>query len=265
MSDEEKKKARIAGQKALASKMRILRKSKVTYSTIIGNKKRVKLPDTIIDELAIRLTVDSSSNTGLRWSDSNMIRADFRGKEAGSVKHKASKYFYIYVVIDKIKYAIQAANAVWMLVRKTKIEGNLVINHINLNSLDNSIENLELVTNEVNAIRRGIRGSSEYKNVSKDNLARRSRKPFRAYFKYRGKSYSAAHSSSQHHALILGWELITSGKVPLDYVKGQSTEWKDGTYLQRALAECEKQGIAVTPPKFKTLYEYIASVESEAA
>jgi hypothetical protein len=47
----------------------------------------------------------------------------------------------------------------------------------------------------------------------------------------------------------------------MDGVKYQIEEYLEGTYLKRALAECKKQGIAVKRPKYKTLYEYIASVE----
>jgi hypothetical protein len=86
-----------------------------------------------------------------------------------------------------------------------------------------------------------------------------------ARFNFSGLECSSKYVQSQDYAFVLGWEILTSGQIPLKYIKSKSLEYLDGTYLQKALAECAKQGIAVTPPKFKTLYEYIASVESEAA
>lgn len=260
MMDKEKREKRNRKQR------QAWRVSKVakTY-TMVGKVKIVDLPANILDILHERFRVDETSKTGLRWSESSANQLRCRGKEAGyllgSHRDITRMYYNIRFNLGKIRYAIGVARAVVMMVNNIIIDPALCVNHKNRKTQDNRIANLEVTTASANSVNRaGIASSSSYKNVNK-----RGRGSFYAVFSFLGLYYSTKYTSSEHHAAILGWELMTSGEVPLGYIKSQSDEWKDGTYLQRALAECKKQGIAVTPPKFKTLYEYIASVESEAA
>jgi hypothetical protein len=234
--------------------------------TVIGKSKEVKLPAETLATLHDRFRVDESSKTGLRWSESSINKPHCMGKEAGILTgscNPALSYYYIELKIGGVKYRMGVARVIIMMVNNIIIDPGMCVNHINRNRKDNRIVNLEVTTtglNNVNCVRKRF---CSYKNV---NIARsKPSTPFFACFRFLGKCYKTRPVASEDHALMLGWELITSGEVPLVYIKSQIDEWKDGTYLQRALAECKKQGIAVTPPKFKTLHEYIASVESEAA
>jgi hypothetical protein len=230
-----------------------------TY-TMVGKIKIVDLPANILDVLRERFRVDETSKTGLRWAESSVNRSDCRGKEAGhllgSRRDITRMYYVIRFNIGKVKHAIGVSRVIVMLATNAIIDPALCVNHKNRNTQDNRIANLEVTTASANCVNRTRIASSSYKNINK-----RSSGSFSAIFGFLGLYYRTKYTSSEHHAVILGWELMTSGEVPLGYIKSQSDEWKDGTYLQRALAECKKQGISVKRPKFKTLYEYIASVE----
>jgi len=233
-----------------------------TY-TMAGKVKIVDLPANILDILHDRFRVDETSETGLRWSESSANKPRCRGKEAGCLlgpKQIIYRYYVIRFTIGKVKYIIGVARVIVMMANNIIIDPALRVNHINRNTQDNRIANLEVTTVSSNNVNSRPRGSCTYKNIRKNS----SSSSFLASFSFLGRHYRTKHTSSEDHAVILGWELLTSGKVPLGYIKSQIDEWKDGTYLQRALAECKKQGIAVTPPKFKTLHEYIAFVENNA-
>jgi len=234
-----------------------------TY-TMVGKLKIVDLPANILDVLRERFRVDETSKTGLRWSESSVNQLRCRGKEAGHLlgSHRAITRMY-YVVrfnIGKVNHVVGVSRIIVMLANNTIIDPALCVNHKNRNTQDNRIANLEVTTLNANSVNRTRVTSNSYKNIKKHS----STGSFFAAFCFLGLSYRTKYTSSEDHAVILGWELLTSGKVPLAYVKSQIDEWKDGTYLQKALAECKKQGIAVTPPKFKTLHEYIAFVENNA-
>jgi hypothetical protein len=239
-----------------------------TY-TMAGKVKIVDLPANILDILHERFRVDETSKTGLRWSESSANQPYCRGKEVGSLTGSTeidSRYYTIKFKLGGVRYFIGAARAIVMMVNNIIIDPALRVNHINKNTQDNRIVNLEVTTVSSNNVNCRPKGSCTYKNIQRHSSRSDSESPlFLAGFFFLGRCYYTKYTSSEDHAVILGWELMTSGEVPLGYIKSQSDEWKDGTYLQRALAECKKQGIAVTPPKFKTLYEYLASVESEAA
>ena len=126
------------------------------------------------------------------------------------------------------------------------------------------IENLKSGDYLHNAINCSHKKSYGYPNISIKKFANFEKVYFVARFSCSGSNWSSNYVQSQDYAFVLGWEILTSGQIPLKYVKSKSLEFLDGTYLQKALAECEKQGITVTPPKFKTLYEYIAFVENNA-
>ena len=237
-----------------------------TY-TMVGKFKIVNLPANILDILHERFRVDETSKTGLRWSESSANQPYCRGKEVGSLTGGTEididrRYYTIRFNLGGVRYFIGAARAIVMMVNNIIIDPALRVNHINKNTQDNRIVNLEVTTVSSNNVNCRLKGSCTYKNIQRHSSRSDSKSPlFLASFCFLGRHYCTKYTSSEDHAVILGWELMTSGKVPLAYVKSQIDEWKDGTYLKRALAECKKQGIAVTPPKYKTLYEYIASVE----
>jgi hypothetical protein len=239
------------------SKLKGIENQKLKKYVMFGNVKLIELPTNAVTNLQERFKIDETCESGLRWSDSNLNKPHKKGKEAGYF-HKSSGYYHVRVFIDLVEYDLSVARVVWMIANSTGIEPGMQIDHRNKNRKDNRISNLTLGTSNLNMVNRSF-GLNYYKNVFRSS---RKRKPsFYARFSYLGKSYCTKSTSSEDRAFLFGWDLLTSGKVPLVYVKAQSTEWQDGTYLKRALAECKKQGIAVTPPKFKTLYEYIASVE----
>ena len=226
----------------------------------VGKLKAIELPVNTVAILQDKFRVDETSKTGLRWSESTSANKPcLRGKEAGT-KSKTG-YYVIQIQIGSVKYLTGVSRIIMMITNNKIIEPGMVINHINRKRDDNRIANLEVTTRGLNRVNCAKHCSSFYKNVifSRSNCSRNA--PFAASFQFLKVTYRSKYTTSEDHAVILGWELMTSGEVPLGYIKAQSDEWKDGPYLQRALAECKKQGIAVTPPKYKTLYEYIASVE----
>lgn len=229
-----------------------------TY-TMVGKIKIVDLPANILDVLRERFRVDEFSKTGLRWVDSSINRPDCRGKEAGTVIGPSRGYYYINIVINSIKYKLSVARIVWMMVNNEIIEPGMQIDHRNKKRDDNRISNLQVCSASANNINRYY-SSNSYKNILVDRRKFPPRR-FRFAFKFLGKRYVTKSASTEDSAFLLSWELLTSGKVPLACIKAQSLEYLDGSDLKRALAECAKQAIAVTTPKYKTLYEYIASVE----
>lgn len=249
MRDRKKDEIRRAADK-------VKRKKVVEYVVIVGKHVRVKYPEDIVSKLADRFIVDPTSKTGLRWTESDTNKCNLRGREAGYLRNIG--YFFVNVVIHSVSYSLQVANIVWMLANGKIVKDSEVIDHDNTNRLDNRVENListPIGLNNINKKKR-VKSTSSYKNVIINRVAK-----FRASFKYRGKVWHTRVVSSQHYAFVLGWQLLTSGEVPLEYIKAQSLEYLEGTYLQIALAECAKEGIVVERPKYKTLHEYIASVE----
>lgn len=236
------------------------RKKNVKYVTIAGKLKKVNYPDNIIEKLSEKLEVDPLSETGLRWRNSYPNKFSIRGNEAGKIR--AGGYFYIRIIIDSIQYSIQSANVVWMLVNKRIVEDGKIIDHYDHNRRNNKIENLISRSMNENVANRSKYGKLKYKNLYASSRIPRSGKiKYGAGFRWKGVTWYAKMATTQDHAFVLGWELMTSGSLPLEYIKAQPKELLDGTEIRKALAECAKHGIAVTPPKFKTLYEYIASVE----
>jgi hypothetical protein len=249
---------KIKALKAAWSKKR--RAVKKEYVIISGKQKRVKYPNNIVDILDTRFKVSRCSKTGLRWSDSDANKYWLRGQEAGYFM--GAGYLFVSITIDSVSYTIQVANIVWMLTHKKTIEEGKIIDHINHNRSDNRIENLRSDDCTHNAINCSHKKAYGYPNVRVKKFYGSTKvEYFVASFTCLGTTWCSKYVRSQDYAFVLGWELLISGQIPLRYIKSKTLEYLDGTYLQRALAECAKQGTAVTPPKFKTLYEYIASVE----
>lgn len=235
--------------------------SKKTHVTV-GKLKLVELPSNILVIFNKRFKVDESSKTGLRWVDSSVNRSNCRGKEAGTVIGVNRGYYYLNISINSINYKLSVARIVWMMVNNVIIEVGMQIDHRNKKRNDNRISNLQVGSAGANNINRHY-SSNSYKNICVD-LRNATHRKFRVMFRFLGKRYFTKTALTEDSAFLLGWELLTSGKVPLTCIKSQSLEYLSGSDLKRALKECKKQGIAVTPPKFKTLYEYIAFVENNA-
>ena len=239
------------------SKKRVIeRRAIVKHTTIIGDKTKIKFSSDVLVYLSIRLIIDETSATGLRWQDVESNRSGHRNKEAGCFDK--SGYIYLTFTFNSCKYKINVATIVWMLFHNKLIEGDKIVNHKNRIRWDNRIQNLELATTSENCVNRTSLSPYGYKNIVFNSIKNR----FHFRFTWKGCFYTSSRVAKfPGHAFVIAWEFVTLGKVPLGFIKSQSDEWKDGSYLQRALAECKKQGIAVKCPKYKTLYEYIASVE----
>jgi hypothetical protein len=249
MNDKEKESAR-------KKQARAKRSLTVEYVLISGRKRKLKLPITALDVFKERLEIDKTSKSGLRWKNVEANSCAIRGKEAGSIRDKKNKYYCVCVTFNSNDYKIQAANIVWMLAFNKLIDDDKIIDHKNGLSTDNSVENLDMKNTSQNHINRSSWNKSGYKNVCKTV-----NNTFVSVYRYLGRRYSCKIAKTPYQSFIIGWELMTSGSLPLECIKSQPEELLDGSELKRALAECKKQGIAVTPPKYKTLYEYIASVE----
>jgi hypothetical protein len=229
------------------------------YEIIQGKAKRQVLPEGAIEELRSRLEIDETSKTGLRWKDVDKNRKHLRGKPAGGPGGRDESYFIISnFCIQGVLYQILVAHIVWMLTTNEMIKPGFVVNHKNRIRKDNRFENLTLETYSSNNTNRATIGKSGYKNVHVHG------KKYIANFAWLGIQYRSAVNALSVHAcyvFVLGWGLLTSGKVPLACVKSQTDEYLCGSELEKAMNECADKGIPITPPKYKTLYEYIASVE----
>ena len=229
------------------------------YLVIQGKAKRQVFPEGTIEELRSRLEIDETSETGLRWKDVDKNRKHLRGKPAGSLGGNKCTYFAICNIrIQDALYKILVSHIVWMLVTNEMIKAGFVVNHKNRIRTDNRFENLTLETYSSNNTNKATTGKSGYKNVHVHG------EKYISNFAWLGISYRSAVNALSVHAcyvFVLGWELLTSGKVPIGCVKSQTDEYLCGSDLERAMKECADKGIPITPPKYKTLYEYIASVE----
>ena len=96
-----------------------------------------------------------------------------------------SKGYYFVVLCDKAKRKqIQIHQLVAMVfLNHTPCKMELVINHINFNKKDNTILNLEIVTNRENSNRKHLKSTSKYTGVSFE----KDRKKWIAQIKINGK------------------------------------------------------------------------------
>jgi hypothetical protein len=230
------------------------------YEIIQGKAKRQVLPEGAIEELRSRLEIDETSKTGLRWKDVDKNRKNLRGKPAGGPGGRDKSYFIICnFCIQGVLYKILVAHIVWMLKTNKGVPAGFVLNHKNRIRKDNRFENLTLETVSSNNVNKATTGKSGYKNVHVHG-----KEKYISNFRWLGTQYRSIVNDLSVHACyvyVLGWELLTSGTVPLACVKSQTDEYLCGSELEKAMKECVDKDISITPPKYKTLHEYIASVE----
>lgn len=116
------------------------------HELINSPKPEWKLVNVMKDTRALKLLdvvhnvyYDPTSLTFLRWSFDTVRGKRHRDGEAGSINRG-----YASVMINRKGYL--AHRLIWVLFNKAEIPRGYVINHIDCNPSNNSIENLELVT-----------------------------------------------------------------------------------------------------------------------
>lgn len=123
--------------------------------------KHIDLKETPVDyeEMNKWFYYDPSSPTGLRWKIDNKVkggpRKRYAGDIAGGVNRRnlddiKSKNQYYCIRLGKNTYSVH--RIIWVLHGNALPNGN-VVNHIDNNSLNNNIDNLECVTQAVNSRR----------------------------------------------------------------------------------------------------------------
>jgi hypothetical protein len=116
-------------------------------------------------EISERLYYDPSSKTHLRWKISNGRRA-IKDKEAGWLSVSG----YYSVIVNKKTYLCH--RIVYCLCNKRDLLGDVTLDHINRDSMDNSIENLRVSCPKENSLNRsiGINNNSGVLGVHWDKL-----------------------------------------------------------------------------------------------
>jgi hypothetical protein len=117
-------------------------------STIINFKKSSRTKELNFEQFNEKFYVSSESKTGLKWKNtlSNKVK---NGDDAGYLKKPNGKEYYAVVVNDKEYYAHRV---VYLLTHKTLCT-TLVINHIDGDGTNNSVSNLEAITQRENSLR----------------------------------------------------------------------------------------------------------------
>jgi hypothetical protein len=123
------------------------------------------------------LEYDTSSKSFLRWKSP---RKNLTGKEAGYLKDG-------YFVVRISGMGMQASRIVWVLNNQIDIDKNLVVDHIDGNPINNSIENLRLVPQSDNMRNKRHRKSSTGFQCITENL---NRKQFATSYSVHGKQFT---------------------------------------------------------------------------
>jgi hypothetical protein len=126
-------------------------------ATIINRKKAGRVKELNFEELNERLYVSNESKTGLKWRNTKSFRIK-NGDDAGSSRVSNGKTYYDVTINRKV---YQAHRVVYLLAHGV-LCSNLVINHIDGDSTNNSISNLEAITQRENILKR---------KMSKNNLS----------------------------------------------------------------------------------------------
>jgi len=157
-----------------------------------------------MDVITEAVCIDSSSATGLRWLERPMHH--FSGKRAWSIAKRRnfgkdagtlmrSKVSYYTVTIKQVRYL---AHRVVYALHYGVDPGDMQIDHINGNGLDNRIENLRLATNSQNSMNRRMQknNSSGMRGV----FWNQRRKAWMAYIKINKKQKIIGYFKTIHEA-----------------------------------------------------------------
>ena len=129
----------------------------VKHSTTLINKRSSPSSNRLIyEDLVQFVALSYESPSGLIWKrkvcPQKLIR--FEGKRAGGYNSNQSQHGWI-VQINGIQ--LKAHRVIWCLYHKIDItDPDTVINHIDYNPLNNKIENLELVSQRINTMKRSL-------------------------------------------------------------------------------------------------------------
>lgn len=128
------------------------------YSTTIVNcRKSSRVNELNFKELNERLYVSNESKTGLKWRNTPSFKVK-NGNDAGSLGKSNGKTYYAVRVNRKV---YQAHRVVYLLTHGVLCP-TLVVNHIDGDGTNNSISNLEAITQRENVLKR---------KMSKNNLS----------------------------------------------------------------------------------------------
>lgn len=120
-------------------------------ATIINCVKPSKVNKLDFEELNKRFYVSNESKTGLKWRNTTLFRVK-NGGDAGSLKRARGKTYYAVKIGHK---AYQTHRIVYLLTHGT-LCSTLVINHIDGDSTNNSVTNLEAITQRENSLKHKI-------------------------------------------------------------------------------------------------------------
>lgn len=117
-------------------------------TTIVNCIKPSRVKELDFQELNERFYVSSESKTGLKWRDTALFRVK-NGGDAGSLRPSRGKSYYAVKIGSK---SYQVHRIVYLLTYGT-LCSTLVVNHIDGDSTNNSISNLEAITQRENSLK----------------------------------------------------------------------------------------------------------------
>jgi len=121
------------------------------------------------------------------------------GKSMGSI-NKVTGYVLISKMANGKKYGIKRSNIIWWSKHQKMPSAKMCIDHIDGDKTNDSIKNLQILTNQQNLAKRkkNRNGSSKYMGVK----FRKETNTFRAYVKKWGKQYSFGSYDNEKDAAI---------------------------------------------------------------
>lgn len=176
----------------------------IKYSDTVVN---INLPTTAhelsFDYLNEWFYIDPGCPSGLRWKKQQHRSKKYAGDQAGSIltKETGKKYWQI-----KLNRKVYKVHRIVYVLHTGAIEQDLVIDHIDGNSLNNKVENLRLVTHFVNCLNKSVSRNKELPQKwvkETDNM-------FYAAFEIRGKVYNFRTKKEDHESRDVALKFITN-------------------------------------------------------